>query len=285
MSVERTFVAADSPTGNVNGAGFHPCQGVWYAPADVRPRVGVLATHYAVDFSEHYLAELLAGHGFGFLGWNTRYRNNETWFLLEHALVDIGVGVRWLREVAGVEVVVLLGNCGGGSLMATYQAQATAPSIAPTRGLTLPDAVGELPAGDLYVSLQAHPGHPEVLTTWLDPSVVDEADPLATDRSLDMFDPANGPPYDDGFVAAYRAAQEARNHRITDWVHAELDRLGAAGSFDRNFAVHRTWADLRFLDPALDPSARVAGRCLGGDPAWCNRSPTGSPPPRACGRG
>ena len=132
--------------------------------------------------------------------------------------MDIGVGVRWLREVAGVEVVVLLGNCGGGSLMATYQAQATAPSIAPTRGLTLPEAVGELPAGDLYVSLQAHPGHPEVLTTWLDPSVVDEADPLATDRSLDMFDPANGPPYDDGFVAAYRAAQEARNHRITDWV-------------------------------------------------------------------
>ena len=99
--VERTFVALDSPTGHVNGAGFHPCQGVWYWAAGRRPRVGVISTHYAVDFSEHYLAPLLAARGLGFLGWNTRFRNNESWFVLEHALVDVGAGVRWLREVAG----------------------------------------------------------------------------------------------------------------------------------------------------------------------------------------
>ena len=42
-----------------------------------------------------------AARGMGFLGWNTRFRNNESWFLLEHALVDVGAGVRWLREEAG----------------------------------------------------------------------------------------------------------------------------------------------------------------------------------------
>src|SRR5579862_4421574 len=119
--VRRELVALDSPTGAVNGAGFHAGQGVWYRSGPTAPTVGVVATHYGVDFSEHYLAELLARRGWGFLGWNTRYRSNEGWFLLEHALLDIGTGVRWLREVAGVETVVLLGNCGGGSLMAAYQ--------------------------------------------------------------------------------------------------------------------------------------------------------------------
>jgi pimeloyl-ACP methyl ester carboxylesterase len=237
--------------------------------------VGVIATHYAVDFSEHYLAEPLARRGMGFLGWNTRYRSGEGWFLLEHALVDVGAGVDWLRAEAKVDTVVILGNCGGGSLMAAYQSQAVGPTIEPSPGLSLPPALADLQPGDLYVSLQAHPGRPEVLTHWLDPSVTDESDPLSRQASLDMYDPDNGPPYDEQFVVRYRQGQKARNDRITDWAEAELERLTTAGSFDRNFAVHRTWADPRFLDPALDPSERRPGRCLAGDPRWANSSPYG----------
>ncbi len=273
--VTRTFVALDTPTGTVNGAGFHPGQGVWYAPAGPRPTVGVIASHYSVDYSEHYLAERLARRGLGFLGWNTRYRNNESTFLLEHALVDLGAGVRWMREEMGVDTVVLLGNCGGGSLMAAYQSQATGPTITPSPGLRLPPALEALEPGDLYVSTQAHPGRPEVLSAWIDPSVTNEADPVSHDASLDMFDAAHGPPYDDAFVTRYRAAQVARNHRITDWAEAELARVHAAGAFDRMFSVPRTWADLRFLDPAIDPSDRAPGRCLAGDPRWANWSPYG----------
>jgi hypothetical protein len=76
--------------------------------------VAFIATHYNVDFSEHYLGDLMAARGFGFLGWNTRYRGNEAWFLLEHALIDIDAGVRCLKEIAGAKTVVLLGNSGGG---------------------------------------------------------------------------------------------------------------------------------------------------------------------------
>jgi pimeloyl-ACP methyl ester carboxylesterase len=274
-SVERELVAVETATAKVNGAGFHPGQGIWYSPAGRRPSVGFVASHYNVDFSEHYLAERLARRGFGFLGWNTRYRGNDSWFLLEHALVDLAAGVDWLREQAKVDTVVLLGNCGGASLMAAYQSQATEPSLEPSPGLLLPEALESLVPGDLYVSLQAHPGRPEVLTRWLDPSVTDEADPLSCSPALDMYDGANGPPYSEEFVSRYRAAQEARNERITDWVEAELERCRSAGTFDRNFAVHRTWADLRFMDPALDPSERPPGRCLGGDPRFLNRSPYG----------
>jgi pimeloyl-ACP methyl ester carboxylesterase len=275
MTVDRRFVALDSPTSRQNPVGYHGCQGNWVTPAGERPRTAFIATHYNVDFSEHYLGELLAARGFGFLGWNTRFRGAEPFFLLEHALIDIGAGVRWLREEAGVERIVLLGNSGGGSLMGAYQSQALAPSIRPARGLTLPDAVGELMPADYYVSLNAHQGRPEVLTAWFDPAVSDETDPASVDPELDMYDPKNGPPYSPEFVARYRAAQVARNDRITDWAIAELERLNAVGVPDRLFNLFRTWADLRLMDGELDPSDRPVGQCYAGDPRRANYSPFG----------
>jgi pimeloyl-ACP methyl ester carboxylesterase len=272
-AVERTFVALPTATGHVNPAGYHPAQGLYWTPAGSRPTTAFIATHYNVDFSEHYLAPLLAERGFGFLGWNTRYRGAEAWFILEHALIDIGAGVRWLRDEAGVETVVLLGNSGGGSLMAAYQSQSLKPAIEPVAGMTLPEAVFELAPADLYVSLQAHLGRPEVLTSWMDPSVTDESDPLSCDPALDMYGAEHGPPYPPEFITAYRAAQEARNHRITDWALDELARCQAAGAWDRGFSLYRVWADLRYLDESIDPSDRPLNTCYLGDPRWANRSP------------
>jgi pimeloyl-ACP methyl ester carboxylesterase len=271
-TIEREWVALTSATSARAGHGPHPCQGLFHRPAAAPPKVACIATHYNVDFSEHYLAEPLAERGIGFLGWNTRYRGNEAFFLLEHALIDIGAGVRWLRGEAGADVVVIIGNSGGGSLMGAYQSQATDPSIEATVGLPLPDAVLDLPPADLYISVNAHPGRPEVLTAWMDPAVTDETDPLSVDPALDMFDPAHGPPYPPDFVERYRAAQVARNYRITAWARAELERLQAARAWDRVFNLHRVWADLRFADLSLDPSDRRAG-CYAGDPRGANFGP------------
>ena len=274
-AIEREFVSLVSPTAPRNGAGFYPCQGLYHRPHAKRPTTAFIATHYNVDFSEHYLGEYLARRGYGFLGWNTRFRGNEPFFILEHALVDIGVGVRWLKEKAGVERVVILGNSGGGSLMGAYQSQAVEPNITGTAGAKLPPAVHELIPADLYVSLCAHAGRPEVLTAWMDPAVTDERDPTLIDQSLNMYNPANGPPYSAEFVARYRAAQEIRNHRITEWAWSQLDQLQRLGLFDRAFILQRTWADPRMMDGTLDPSERQVGLCYAGDPKVANFSPRG----------
>jgi len=273
-AVAREWVALPSPTLAHAGHGSAPCQGVYHRPAIAAPRTAFIASHYNVDFSEHYLAELLAERGHGFLGWNTRYRGNEAYFLLEHAVVDIGVGVQWLREVAGADTVVIIGNSGGGSLMGAYQSQATEPNLRPARGMSFPDAALALAPADLYVSLNAHPGRPDVLTAWLDPSVTHEADPMSVDPGLDMFDERHGPPYPPQFVVQYRAAQIARNERITSWTIDELDRLASHGAWDRLFNLHRVWADLRFTDLTIDPSDRLAG-CYAGDPRKANYGPLG----------
>ncbi|MEO8112806.1 MAG: hypothetical protein ABI655_00400, partial [Phenylobacterium sp.] len=209
----------------------------------------------------------------GFLGWNTRYRGAEDQFLLEHAIIDIGVGMRWLRA-RGVETIVILGNSGGGSLMGAYQAEAIAPTLGDLVSGAGLEALNTLPKADLYVSLNAHQGRPEVLTDWMDASVTDESDPVPTDPDLDPFNPDNGPPYSQAFITKYRAAQKARNQRITDWAKAELKRLNAAGIPDKLFPMFRCWGDLRMMDPAIDPSERPARMCYRGDPATANRSPS-----------
>ncbi len=273
--VTREFVGMDSPTARRAGAGGHPCQGLYHRGVGRKPKVAVIAAHYQIDFSEHYLADYLATRGIGFLGWNTRFRGFESSFLLDHALVDIGVGVRWLREVQNIETVVLLGNSGGGSLMAAYQAQAVHHHVTPLEGMRPAAGLTDLPPADGYVASAAHPGRPEVLTAWMDASVTDENDALSTDPSLDLFDADNGPPYSPEFVARYRAAQIARNEAITDWAETELKRVQAAGYSDRPFTVMRTWADPRMVDPTLEPTRRQPNMCYAGPPIKANRSAHG----------
>jgi pimeloyl-ACP methyl ester carboxylesterase len=274
-NADITFVSSPSPTARRAGAGGHPCQGLYWTPKGAGPSVAAIATHYNVDFAEHYIAPYLAERGIGFLGWNTRFRGAEDMFVLEHALIDIGVGMRWLRETAGVERIVILGNSGGGSLMGAYQAEALRPTLNANADGPTKAALEKLPKADLYISLNAHPGRPEVLTNWMDASVVDEWDPVKTDASLDPFNPDNGPPYSQEFIARYRAAQRARNQRVTDWAKVEQKRLEKAGIPDRVFPFFRTWADLRFMDPAIDPSDRPCPACYAGKPSVANRGPFG----------
>jgi pimeloyl-ACP methyl ester carboxylesterase len=270
--VENRFIGLTSATAPRFGHGSYPCQGLYWTPKGKAPKVAMIATHYNVDFAEHYIAPYMAERGYGFLGWNTRFRGAEDQFLLEHALIDIGVGVRWLKS-QGVEKVVLLGNSGGGSLMGAYQAEAQNLTL-PVKGV-VEEELRKLDKADLYISLNAHPGRPEVLTGWIDASVTDETDPTKTDPALDPFNPDNGPPYSQEFIARYRAAQRARNQRITDWCKTELARINALGYPDRLFPMFRTWADLRFMDPAIDPSDRPCPGCYRGDPKIANRAPSG----------
>jgi len=158
--------------------------------------------------------------------------------------------------------------------MAAYQSQAARPALS-LRGGNLSPELDTLPPGDLYISLNAHAGRPEYLTSLIDPSVTDENDPTSIDSGLDMFSLANAPPYSVDFVAHYRTAQVARSKKITAWVLDELARLRERGHSDRMFSVPRVWADLRFLDPSLDPSDRQPGLCYAGVPQTANRGAIG----------
>lgn len=211
---------------------------------------------------------------------NTRYRGNDSALLMEKCVLDLGACIADLKTRFGYETVILGGWSGGGSLSLFYQDQAVRPTITETPAGDPLDLVGAgLPPADAVMLLAAHVSRAVTLTEWLDPSVTDEARPFERDPSLNLYDPAcpARPPYDDGFIARYRAAQRARNARITAWARGELARLRAAGepNAERAFVVTGTMADPRWLDPAQDPSDRPPGTCYMGDPRLVNDGPTG----------
>ena len=235
----------------------------------------VVMVHPSSNFMGHYALATLAGCGVDAIGMTTRYIGNESMLLLEHCVVDIGSVVRHLRG-QGYARVVLVGNSGGGGLVALYQNQAERPTIVAPPAGGPPDLTrADLPPADGIVMLMAHPGRNIVLTEKLDPAVLDESDPFHRDPSLDMFNPDNGPPYTTEFLARYRAAQVARNERITQWAIGQLADLKTktGGRIDDlPFVVHATMADPRNLDLSLDPSDRAASTQWG-DPYVANLIP------------
>jgi pimeloyl-ACP methyl ester carboxylesterase len=210
----------------------------------------------------------------------SRYQRNDTALILEKVLLDLGAYIRHAKEVWGYKHVVLVGWSGGGSLAMCYQAEAEDPRIThtPAGDTVNVKGAGLIPA-DAIVYQAAHLSRAHLLAETIDPSVVDESNPDVREVELDIYDPRNPdqPPYSPGYIARYRCAQLARMRRITAWAKAQLAGLEArkTGEVERGFIVHRTLADPRFLDPALDPNDRKPRWCYLGNPETVNSGPVG----------
>jgi len=280
-----------------------PSRGILYWRGPATPRTVVYLMHPRSDFSQHYAIPALVDHGYAAFGHASRWVNNDAAMIHETVLLEIAAGMRLLRERYGFRHVVLLGNSGGGSLFAYYQAQATTPP---------PGRVSRTPAGDPpdlnhhtllpadgFVSLAAHVGQGKFLLRAIDPSVVEEPDPLSCDPTLDMYDPANGfrrPPaatrYPADFVARYRAAQRARVSRLDAraWQRLASERYFAAQlaaappslppseraflerrvRLDDVMVIYRTTAELAYMDLSLEPSDRRIGDLFSDRPDLAN---------------
>jgi len=222
----------------------------------------------------------LARRGHHVLCASSRYPKNDSSLIMEKVVLDLGAWLRWAREEAGYHRVVLVGWSGGGSLSLMYQAEAEHPTITHTPAGDPVDIVGAgLVPADAIVFIAAHLSRAETLTEWMDPSVIDETDPDRRHPGLDIYSESamHSPPYSSVFVATFRAAQVARNERITEWVRRELTRLRETGGpeQERPFLVHRTMCDVRWLDPNVDPNDREPNHCYLGDPRTANVGPVG----------
>lgn len=224
------------------------------------------------------MVSALAKAGHHVIYCNSRYRGTDAALIMEKVAADLGACIRDAKERLGYQRVILAGWSGGGSLSLFYQAEAEDPQITHTPAGDPYDLTAKklIPADGIML-LAAHISRAGTLTEWLDPSVTDEHDPDQRDLSLDIYHPdcPAQPPYSDDFVATFRAAQVARNRRITRWVEDKLAALRAAGrqQEEYGFITHRTMCDVRWLDPAIDANDRQPGWCYLGDPRTVNNGP------------
>lgn len=247
--------------------------------------------HPRQDFSHHVLVPEFLRRGVAVWTQGSRTQGNDLTLLHEQALLDMAAGHVFLRG-AGFETVIAVGHSGGGALAAFYLEQAKLPGddrlAATPGGKPVPLRAATMPLPDYVVFMAPHPGQGELLLRMIDPSVADESDPLSVVPELDPFSPENGfapaprpSTYSAEFIARYRAAQRERIERIDAVARERVQRARAAqrrfkdggDAADRRAAlatvfitVHRTDADLRCMDPSIDPNDRPYGSLFGARP-------------------
>jgi pimeloyl-ACP methyl ester carboxylesterase len=261
VDIPRESIRLVSPDGAL-------VRGLLWLPPRGRPwKTAVILSHPRGDFSVHYACPLLAAAGYAVCGFGTRYMNNDTDCVHELCAIDVETVAAEMRR-RGAEAVVLLGNSGGGSLMALAHAE---------RGV-----------GDGWVGVAAHPGEGVFMGQVIDPSVADEADPSSVVAELDMYNPDNGwrpwpepCSYDRDWLARYRSAQLDRVARLdaiaesslADSAHARTELAGVDKTTDlhawravraravstKYMVIYRTLADPAYLDLSIDPDERPMG--------------------------
>jgi len=277
------FVHADNSRlkevyGGPSGQVFVECMRL--RPDDVESKSVILFSHPVGGGSFLPLVTALAHAGRHIVYCNPRYRGNDTALIMEKCVLDLGACIADLKSRFGYETVILGGWSGGGSLSLFYQDQAERPTLKTTpAGDEVDLTTAALIPADAVMLLAAHISRSVTMTEWLDPSILDEDKPFERDIDLNIYDPGcpNQPPYSPEFVARFRQAQIDRNRRITARVQAELAQIKAGPDPDaeRCFVTYGTMSDVRWMDPAQDPSDRKPGTCYLGDPRIVNDGPVG----------
>lgn len=226
------------------------------------------------------ITDALARAGHHVIYCQSRYPGNDSALIMEKCVIDMGNCIAHAKRELGYKRVILAGWSGGGSLSLFYQSQAERPTITHTPAgdaVNFPD-LGFIPADGIML-IAAHISRAGTFTEWVDASITDESQPGQRDPELNLYDPANPnqPPYSQEFLDRYRAAQIARNRRITGWVKEKLQSLrdGGRPQDEFGFVVHGTMADPRWLDPTVDPNERRPNWCYLGDPRIVNDGPVG----------
>ena len=258
--------------------GMVNCEGLRFVPKGRPSKTLAVYMHPSSTLQLLPMPPAMARAGVHVLCAGSRFAKNDTPLIMEKVVLDLGAYLRHAKEKWGYEKIVLCGWSGGGSLALFYQAQAEKPTVTRTPAGD-PVDLKNLIYADAMIFQAAHLSRARMLSEWIDPSVTDEADPDDRDLELDIYNPKcpYQPPYSKEFIGRFRAAQLARMRKRTAWVKDTLHFLGkkSTDEAERGFVTYRTMADLRFMDPAVDPNDRKPRWCYLGKPETANTGPVG----------
>ena len=167
-------------------------ESVLWEPAEFneKSQIAVLVMHSEGDYLTNSSGRELAKRGYRVLCANVSDKDDP----LDAKLPDVKVAVQYLRQLSGLNKVIVLGHSGGGTLMSAYQSVAengVKVFQGPEKIIKCSD-VGELLPIDGIMLLDSNYGNGAMTLLSLDPAVTREDSGKILDPELDLFNPANG---------------------------------------------------------------------------------------------
>ena len=201
--------------------------GILYVP-ETKEKTAVLVMHSDEDYLDFDTGPELAKRGFVTLCANVMVKEG-LFFDQSDKMQAVKAAVQYLRNLDGVEKIVLMGHSGGATLMTAYQAIAeNGVSVfqGPEKIYPHPDC-GELPPADGVMLLDANWGNAAMQLFSLDPAVIDETSGRKLDPALNLFLPENGfdpkgSCYSQDFICRFQKAQSARNNRLLEFARERM---------------------------------------------------------------
>lgn len=220
VPISDTFVALG------NGM-FSKMRCILYRPEKEtdRKRAGIVIVHSDDDYSLFPIGAELAKRGYTTLCGQVARRDS----LLDQKMENIGVCVDFLRELPGIDSVILLGHSGGATLMSAYQAAAeTGPDHFSSENYLIEMNVKtQLRPADGLLLMDSNWGNGSMTLFSIDPAVAQEGNGVNLDPAFDIFNPEYGfrkgdSQYSKSFMSRYFEAQKERNNHL---VQDALDRM------------------------------------------------------------
>ena len=176
--------------GFAGSQGMVNLEGIRFLPKGKPSKTLAVYMHPATTLQLLPMPQAMAKAGVHVLCAGSRFARNDTPLIMEKVVLDLGAYIRHAKEKWGYDKILLCGWSGGGSLSLFYQAQAEKPSITHTPAgdeVNLKEA--KLIPADAFIFQAAHLSRAHTFSEWIDPSVIDEADPDRRSLELDIYNP------------------------------------------------------------------------------------------------
>ena len=205
--------------------------------------IAIFVMHASQSYITHSACSELSKRGYTVL-----CAGSSSQDLLDGKLLEVRSAVRHLRQLPGIQKVILFGHSGGATLMTAYQLVAENGPRAcqgPEKLVKCSDSLAGLPRADGMILADSNWGNAVMALFSLDPAVVSNDSGTPVNPDLDLWNPKNGfnpagSIYSPEFIRAFQSAVAKRENALIELASQRLAAIEAGkGRFvdDEPFVV------------------------------------------------
>lgn len=226
--VRRTFIKQP---------GLGGLEGILYEPyvREEKGKIGMVLMHSDQNYYDFEPSIEFPKRGYVVFVTNAKSESES----FDNKLKHLGKAVDFIKEIPGIEKVLLIGHSGGATLMSAYQAVAeNGPAIFQNDNMIIKMDDMKLTPADGVLFLDSNYGNGAMTLISLDPSITDESSSHEGTKDYDLYSKGNG--YEEGncnyseeFLASFWSGQAERMNKLIDYA---MERVSSIEKSSGNYA-------------------------------------------------